>query len=601
MFADKTRNVYEMGKDQYEKLLRENITKTYRKADDSTEENIGHELKDITNKLEVSDRVEKIAQRQAFISLKDHKENFQNNPKCRLINPAKNNLGLISKEILDKINNSIRSKTKLNQWRNTKSVIDWYSSIGEKHRHSFLVFDIVDFYPSISEDLLKLALEYAKQHTTVTEQDIEIIMHSRKTLLFDKNEPWVKRGDSPMFDVAMGCYDGAEVCELVGLYILHKLSSKFPEGDIGLYRDDGLAVLKNMNARAGDKARKAFSKVIGDLGLKITVQSNLKVVDYLDVTLNLTTGKYYSYRKPDNDPLYINAKSNHPPSTIRQIPTSIGTRISGLSCDQDEFHKTSQLYNNALKSSGFNQQIHYVENQDQGRTKSRNRSRNIIWFNPPYSQNVRTNIAKSFLGLINKHFPKSNKLHKIFNRNNLKVSYSCTTNMANIIKSHNQKILNENSTTSSEKKCNCRNKNLCPLDGTCLTKNIIYEATVTTTSGNSRTYIGMTENEFKTRYNNHKLSFKDRKHSHDTVLSKYIWNLKDGNIDYKINWRIIKRARAYKGNPSRCNLCLSEKLCILTSQNFSLLNKKSELVTKCRHENKFFVATNQKKRRSNRS
>ena len=163
------------------------------------------------------------------------------------------------------------------------------------------------------------------------------------------------------------------------------------------------------------------------------------------------------------------------------------------------------------------------------------------------------------------------KLHKIFNRNNLKVSYSCTTNMANIIKSHNQKILNENSTTSSEKKCNCRNKNLCPLDGTCLTKNIIYEATVTTTSGNSRTYIGMTENEFKTRYNNHKLSFKDRKRSHDTVLSKYIWNLKDGNIDYKINWRIIKRARAYKGNPSRCNLCLSEKLCILTTGSPSSL------------------------------
>ncbi|KAL9983795.1 hypothetical protein ACROYT_G006025 [Oculina patagonica] len=332
-----------------------------------------------------------------------------------------------------------------------------------------------------------------------------------------------------------------------------------------------------MNARAGDKARKAFSKVIGDLGLKITVQSNLKVVDYLDVTLNLTTGRYYPYRKPDNDPLYINAKCNHPPSTIRQIPTSIGTRISGLSCDQDEFHKTSQLYNNALKSSGFNQQIHYVKNQDQGRTKSRNRPRNIIWFNPPYSQNVRTNIAKSFLCLIDKHFPKSNKLHKIFNRNNLKVSYSCTTNMANIIKSHNQKILNESNAASSEKKCNCRNKNLCPLDGTCLTKNIIYEATVTTTSGNSRTYIGMTEHEFKTRYNNHKLSFKDRKHSHDTVLSKHIWDLKDRNVDYKINWRIIKRARAYKGNPSRCNLCLCEKLCILTSQNASLLNKKSEL------------------------
>ena len=80
----------------------------------------------------------------------------------------------------------------------------------------------------------------------------------------------------------------------------------------------------------------------------------------------------------------------------------------------------------------------------------------------------------------------------------------------------------------------------------------------------------MTEHEFKTRYNNHKLSFKDRKHSHATVLSKHIWDLKDGNIDYEINWRIINRASAYKGKPSRCNLCLAEKLCILTAQNASL-------------------------------
>ena len=115
VFADKTRNVYEMGRDQYEKLLRENITKTYRKADEKTEEDISHELQNITNKLEVSDRVERMARRQAFISLKDHKENFQNNTKCRLINLAKNNLGLISKQILDRINNNIRSKTKLNQ------------------------------------------------------------------------------------------------------------------------------------------------------------------------------------------------------------------------------------------------------------------------------------------------------------------------------------------------------------------------------------------------------------------------------------------------------------------------------------------------------
>ena len=170
-----------------------------------------------------------------------------------------------------------------------------------------------------------------------------MIMHSRKTLLFDKDETWVKRGDSPMFDVAMGCYDGAEVCELVGLYILHKLTSAFPDGNICLYRDDGLAIFKNIKTRSGDNVRKKFSEILGNLGLKITVQSNLKVVNYLDVTLNLTTGKYYPYRKPDNNPLYINANSNHPPSVIRQIPASISTRISGLSCDSDEFNKTSQI------------------------------------------------------------------------------------------------------------------------------------------------------------------------------------------------------------------------------------------------------------------
>ena len=124
---------------------------------------------------------------------------------------------------------------------------------------------------------------------------------------------------------------------------------------------------------------------------------------------------------------------------------------------------------------------------------------------------------------------------------------------------------------------------------------------VTTTTGDTKTYIGMTEHEFKTRYNNHKLSFRDRKHSHSTVLSKHIWDLKDSNTDYQINWRIIKRANAYRGNPSRCNLCLSEKLCILSACDISLLNKKSELVSKCRHENKFFATTNQNRCRSNRS
>ena len=96
------------------------------------------------------------------------------------------------------------------------------------------------------------------QFTTVSDEDVEINTHARKTLLFDKNKTWIKRSDSPMFNVPMGCYDGAEVCELVGLFILSKLSSEYPNDSIGLYRDDGLAVFKNMNARSADKAREVF-------------------------------------------------------------------------------------------------------------------------------------------------------------------------------------------------------------------------------------------------------------------------------------------------------------------------------------------------------
>ena len=91
MFVDKSRNVYELEKPEYEKLLRENITKSYRKSDEQSVSNVNQELNDITAKLEIGDRIESTARRLASISLKDHKENSQNNPKCRLLNPAKNN------------------------------------------------------------------------------------------------------------------------------------------------------------------------------------------------------------------------------------------------------------------------------------------------------------------------------------------------------------------------------------------------------------------------------------------------------------------------------------------------------------------------------
>ena len=169
---------------------------------------------------------------EAFISVKDHKEGFPNSPSFRLINPSKSEIGKISKHILDKINKSLLSNTKVNQWKNTSDAISWFKNINNKKQSSFVNFDVENFYPSISEKLLIDAINFAKSSANITEQDLSIIMQSRKTLLFQNSEPWVKKLGNENFDVPMGCYDGAELCELVGSFILNKLTSIVNKSDI---------------------------------------------------------------------------------------------------------------------------------------------------------------------------------------------------------------------------------------------------------------------------------------------------------------------------------------------------------------------------------
>jgi len=101
------------------------------------------------------------AENNSFITLKDHKENFENNPSTKLINPAENEIGRISKHILQNLNRSITETLKLNQWNSTKDVINWFKNINDKHLCKFLMFDIKEFYPSISKNLLTNSLKFA--------------------------------------------------------------------------------------------------------------------------------------------------------------------------------------------------------------------------------------------------------------------------------------------------------------------------------------------------------------------------------------------------------------------------------------------------------
>ena len=107
----------------------------------------------------------------------------------------------------------------------------------------------------------------------------------------------------------MGSFDEAEVCELVGLYLLDKLSKLLGKDNVGLYRNDGLAAVKNTSGPVLDKMRKNIITLFKNEGLGITVDTNLIETDFLDVTFNLATGKFFPYRKPNNIPLYIKPSS----------------------------------------------------------------------------------------------------------------------------------------------------------------------------------------------------------------------------------------------------------------------------------------------------
>ena len=288
VFADKTRNIYEKSAENYNKILKENVTKSYKVSKNDVLEDINSDLSQIANDLSISDRNETMAPKNALVTVKDHKDNFETNPKFRLINPAKSELGKISKITLDNINSQIRKRTELNQWKNSLSVIDWFNNITNKPHHSFLTFDIAEFYPSITEELLDKAIAWAQNYVTISEQQIEIIKHARNSLLFSNGKTCIKQQDNPLFDVTMGSYDGAEVCELAVLFILNSLAKKYGKERVGLYRDDGLILLSGTSARLADKARKDLHELLEEFHLKITAEITHQCVDFLDVTFNLT-------------------------------------------------------------------------------------------------------------------------------------------------------------------------------------------------------------------------------------------------------------------------------------------------------------------------
>ena len=588
--ADKTSNFYKIKPNEYSQLIQKNINKDYKKTDICTIKSINASGQKILQDNQIRGKVPKYEQMEAFITLKDHKEDFARNTRCRLINPSKTHIGKVSKSILDRINNSIRSKTKLLQWKNTHEVISWFNAIPRKSSKCFIKFDVVDFYPTITPKCILDALQFARRFAEVSKNDENIILHSCQTLLFYNGEPWEKRSSDNLFDIPMGSFHGAEICELVGLLMLNNLSTVFTTGNYGLYRDDGLAVVNVRAACNQSKIEQQVRKILKDIGFKITVESGLKSTEFLDVTLNLTRDSYYPYTKPGSKPTYVHAQSNHPPNITKCIPTMVNERLCRLSKNEGAYNNHAQVFVKELKRSGYEtQNLGFSQRKDE---KKRTRRRNIIYYHPPFCRSVKTKFGKRFRNLVKKHFTTDNKFYKIFNKNTVKISYSCLPNVGSIISSHNKRLLDDAKVGTDKKtsNCNCVCKQSCPLQGECLTKNIVYEAEVRADGceGNAKIYIGSTYSSFKQRFYGHKSSFQDPEKENSTKLSRYIWKLKRKKQNYHISWKILRKSKQKIPNTKFCNLCNLERLEIATAIKKNLLNARNELITKCPHNKRLF-------------
>ena len=177
----------------------------------------------------------------------------------------------------------------------------------------FIQLDIVNYYPSVTGELFDKAIKFAAENIDheITQTDIDIIKNARKSILEFDGCRWTKKNED--FDITMGAYDGAQITDLVGLYILNKLKTEIPEIDFGLYRDDGLGIHKRIPTTKLEAIKKKLFKMFKDIGLSIILETSLNRVDFLDVTFDLSIQNYEPFRNPTTPPFTsTKTQTTHP-------------------------------------------------------------------------------------------------------------------------------------------------------------------------------------------------------------------------------------------------------------------------------------------------
>ncbi|GAB1607445.1 hypothetical protein Ahia01_001028000 [Argonauta hians] len=498
---------------------------------------------------------------------------------------------------------------------------------------------------------------------------------------------WTRKDNQELYDLSMGSEDSAEVTDLVGIFLLNEINKKFPTLSGGAYRDD-LLFITNVGPRSYNNLIKDMRALFNTFSLKLDINPETKRVDFLDVTLDLNLNIYEPYHKPNEYLQYVHRNSNHPPYVLESIPKSVAARISSLSSNADIFNKHINHYQQAINKAGHNCTLQYIsdpsnhpnnnphlnnqdtyalnntyniqpnnrrqynhhpnnneinscytitynyntnninsQNRRYTKPKSSYKGKNVIFYHPPYNRLLKTKLGKCFFKLLDKHFPKNHKYHKIINRNTVKLSYSTTNNLKQIIDNSNSRKLglfmenkhnlsannnsfnrgtsnsdqenytsNNNNTnncnnnmdsnstpTNPLRNCNCRNRQSCPGSPICKTKNIIYCCKVQTQSTSSL-YIGQTTQQFRSRISSHLFSFRQENLRNSTSLSKLIHTYNEKGTPYSVVWSILDKAAPCVKLKQKCNLCIAETYHILKlRKDNNVLNNINETLISCPH------------------
>ena len=639
--SDKTGNYYRIDRKVYIQLTTKKIQQNYRKVDNSRINIENYELYKTANNLKLSN-MEPIKHEPAFITLKDHKANFQSGDLSvlRLINPVKSPLGKLAANMLKPIIRQLKETLNIDFLEDSNDAKKWFC---DSKGNLGITLDIKDFYESISKEATLQALDWASLHVKIDDCLPNLILQSCIGLLFYQNQWYEKidnNGQPINFNISMGGFCSAQVADLISLKLAYECKQKLIQNKLPLnsapavYRDDLTARTTSSSARIRHQIRETICSTVKSEGFNLLPTEWDSQHEYLDLKLNFKEDKFTPFRKENHKYAYVNKRSNHSKSITKQIPISVTKRALGLTSTISDRQETIKPYFEALKECGYETEVNEIkskyEKKDYALTPrnsnidiKKRKARRVIWFNPPASLNYQP-FGKTFSYLIKKLFKKGQfdnngvELYRLFNPKKLKISYATLPNLKRRIQGH----LKRNTNTDGEKntkiaKCNCQNKAICPLDNNCKRENCIYKVTIGVLRGRlgsddkswdsidnlgnctslnesfdrrssefdwKRAYIGSTIN-FKSRFYTHK---HDIKHGKSTsTLAHYLKDLNNNGHSYRLKWEILKEdLTLFDGR--RCGLCDEEKMMIMFYDKLyggkeELLNKRNEICFNCRH------------------